>query len=231
MKRIVQLLFLFFIFNFACYGDIYLDEGTFISAGNIEDSNLKTDNTHLYKSVKGETLTLLYKIGNHNFGSFSIDGLAPGFVINKKLQGNELLLKCVLDFPISEIQESDNQFTDYNIIKIIIVDNDEIIINDLVFFFEERRKHFYRISGPAKIPIQNAVLNDSRVRLRVKPNLDCETWAFLDKGLPVKIKDKSPEPYEIDGENWYWYRVDAENLPDGWVYGKYLDIEECAKEN
>jgi hypothetical protein len=36
---------------------------------------------------------------------------------------------------------------------------------------------------------------------------------------------------EIDGESWYWYRVDAENLPDGWVYGKYLDIEEYAEED
>jgi hypothetical protein len=56
--------------------------------------------------------------------------------------------------------------------------------------------------------------------------LTCDTWALLDKGLPVKIKDKSSEPMEIDGESWYWYKVESENLPDGWVYGKYLDIEE-----
>lgn len=83
-----------------------------------------------------------------------------------------------------------------------------------------------RISGPAKIPIKNAVLNDSNVRLRVKPNLNCDTWTKLSKGTKVKVKDKSSEEYEINGEKWYWYKVDIENLPDGWVYGKYLDIEE-----
>ena len=61
--------------------------------------------------------------------------------------------------------------------------------------------------------------------VRVKPNLECETWTKLQKGTKVKIKDKSAKPMEIDGESLYWYRVDAENLPDGWIYGKYLDIE------
>ena len=89
-----------------------------------------------------------------------------------------------------------------------------------------RENLLYRISGPAKIPIQNAVLNDSHVRLRVKPNLSCDTWGFLNKGDAVKIKDKSEEPFIIDGESWYWYKVESKNYPDGWVYGKYLDIEE-----
>ncbi|QTQ10860.1 SH3 domain-containing protein [Treponema parvum] len=91
---------------------------------------------------------------------------------------------------------------------------------------EVYKHYWYRISSPAKIPIKNAVLNDSNVRLRVKPNLNCDTWAKLSKGTKVKVKDKSSEKYEIDGEKWYWYKVDIENLPDGWVYGKYLDIEE-----
>ena len=107
-------------------------------------------------------------------------------------------------------------------IKIFVIDNDEIVFDD---FSYPKASHFYRISGPAKIPVQNAVINDSRVRLRVKPNLTCDTWALLDKGLPVKIKDKSKDKFEIDGESWYWYKVDNPNYPDGWVYGKYLDIE------
>jgi len=47
----------------------------------------------------------------------------------------------------------------------------------------------------------------------------------LDKDLPVKIKDKSEKKFEVDGEKWYWYKVEYPNYPDGWVYGKYLDIE------
>ena len=85
--------------------------------------------------------------------------------------------------------------------------------------------HFYRISGPAKLTMKVAVINDSNVRLRVKPNLNCDTWTKLQKGTQVKIKDKSKEKFEIDGEKWHWYYVDADNLPDGWVYGKYLDIK------
>lgn len=82
-----------------------------------------------------------------------------------------------------------------------------------------------RISTPAKIPVKNAVINDNRVRLRVKPNLTCDIWALLDKDLPVKIKDKSKKKFEIDDEQWYWYKVEHPDYPDGWVYGKYLDIE------
>lgn len=71
-----------------------------------------------------------------------------------------------------------------------------------------------------------ATLNDSQVRLRTKPSLDCEVWALLDAGYQVRIKDKSAKPQTIDGESWYWYKVESKGYPDGWVYGKYLDIVE-----
>lgn len=108
--------------------------------------------------------------------------------------------------------------------KILIkfVDNDEIIFDD---FSYPKETHFYRISGPAKISIRNAVINDNKVRIRIKPNLKCDTWAYLNKGDKVVIKDISTEQYEINGESWYWYKVDYTELPDGWVYGKYLDIK------
>lgn len=85
---------------------------------------------------------------------------------------------------------------------------------------------YIRISGPARISIKNAVLNDTRVRCRTEPNLNCETWGYLNAGDKVLIKDISYDPFEIDGESWYWYKVESDALPDGWVYGKYLDIEE-----
>lgn len=107
-------------------------------------------------------------------------------------------------------------------ILIKIVDNDEIIFDD---FSYPKETHFYRISGPAKISLRNAVINDNKVRIRIKPNLKCDTWAYLNKGDKVVIKDISTEQYEINGESWYWYKVDYPELPDGWVYGKYLDIK------
>ena len=43
---------------------------------------------------------------------------------------------------------------------------------------------------------------------------------------PVLPGDRPPPTViEINGEYWYWYKVDYPSLPDGWVYGKYLDIE------
>lgn len=73
--------------------------------------------------------------------------------------------------------------------------------------------------------VGNAVLNDSRVRLRTEPNLACKTLCYLTKGDAIKITDRSDEKYEIDGESWYWYKVESGSYPEGWVYGKYLDIE------
>ena len=74
--------------------------------------------------------------------------------------------------------------------------------------------------------IDKAIINDNRVRLRTEPNLTSQTVAHLDSGYQVKIKDKSTEPQTIDGESWYWYNVESEEYPDGWIYGKYLDIKE-----
>lgn len=74
--------------------------------------------------------------------------------------------------------------------------------------------------------VDKATLNDNRVRLRTEPNLTSQTVTHLDFGYQVKIKDKSEEPQTIDGESWYWYKVESEGYPDGWVYGKYLDIVE-----
>ncbi len=74
--------------------------------------------------------------------------------------------------------------------------------------------------------VDKATVNDNRVRLRTEPNLTSQTVTYLDFGYQVKIKDKSEEPQTIDGESWYWYKVESEGYPDGWVYGKYLDIKE-----
>ena len=73
--------------------------------------------------------------------------------------------------------------------------------------------------------LYNATVNDFKVRLRSEPNLNCETLSYFYEGNKVKILDQTEEPYEIDGERWYWYKVESGTYPVGWVYGKYLDIE------
>ena len=75
----------------------------------------------------------------------------------------------------------------------------------IYFQFFERTDTF--ISGPAKIPVKDAVINNTRVRLRTKPNLSSDTWGYLNTGDAVTIKDKSSELFTIDGESWYWYKM------------------------
>ena len=73
--------------------------------------------------------------------------------------------------------------------------------------------------------LYNATINDFKVRLREEPNLNCKIISYFYTGNKVKITDRSEEKYTIDGESWYWYKVESGSYPSGWVYGKYLDIE------
>lgn len=230
-KSRIIFIYIFFVFNIIVYPNSYMDfdEGVFIPS-NFLNYEFIVKNNDKYKYVDYTTLSILFNSMIPEYGLVQQNGTMPCFIVSKTMKNNYLELKCVrLEPEYSLSIDSAKEFIDdntdnYFILKYQIIDNDEIVeYKD--YLFDNNIKHFYRISGPAKIPIQNAVINDSNVRLRVKPNLTCDTWALLDKGLPVKIKDKSKEKFEIDGESYYWYKVDNPNYPDGWVYGKYLDIE------
>jgi hypothetical protein len=82
----------------------------------------------------------------------------------------------------------------------------------------------HRFSGPAKIPIQEAVINNTGVRLRTRPNLSSDTWTYLNTGDAIKILDRSPEKMKIGDMEDYWYRIRLDKRPEGWVYGAYVDI-------
>lgn len=84
---------------------------------------------------------------------------------------------------------------------------------------------WHRLSGPAVIEPQNAVVNDSRVRLRVKPNLKSDVWFFLNTGEKVTIIDKTSEKEKVGKVEDYWYKVQTNHTPDGWVFGEFLTIE------
>ena len=71
----------------------------------------------------------------------------------------------------------------------------------------------------------NGKLNDSKVRLRTGPSLDCDTIILLNKNQKVNIIDRSNKTTKIEKEEWYWYQVETSDSNIGWVYGKYLDIE------
>ena len=73
--------------------------------------------------------------------------------------------------------------------------------------------------------LYNATINNFKVRLCSEPNINSQTLSFFYEGNKVKIIDQTEGQYEIDGESWYWYKVESGTYPIGWVYGKYLDIE------
>jgi hypothetical protein len=73
--------------------------------------------------------------------------------------------------------------------------------------------------------LYNATINDYKVKLYSEPNANSQTLSFFYEGNKVKIIDQTEDQYEIDGESWYWYKVESGTYPIGWVYGKYLDIE------
>lgn len=176
-----------------------------------------------YKEIYEETLVFQY---NEYFQSncFAF-GTAQPDVISEivKLNDTEYQVNSILTY--GKFDKNSNNFiptisNDATSMKIRFLDIDEIQILDCGF----DDKIWYRIDGPASIESKKAKCNDTRVRVRLKPNLNCQTLGFLNKNDKVIIKDRSEKKYEINGESWYWYRVDFQTLPDGWVYGKYLDF-------
>ncbi len=84
---------------------------------------------------------------------------------------------------------------------------------------------WHKISGPPRIQPLSGVINDTRVRIRTKPDLKSDTWGFLNTGDRVTIIDKSEKQQKIGEVEAYWYKVDAEVYPDGWVFGAFINIE------
>ena len=124
----------------------------------------------------------------------------------------------------------------YNV-KITIIDDSWIQIEGLENepLLKESNK-LYRVKEGRKEPIYRAIVNDSSIRLRTEPNLQSHTMYILPKNLEVQVVDQSNSFTEIDGEKWCWYKIRSFYFFDGWIYGKYLDInkhplieEKCIK--
>jgi hypothetical protein len=86
--------------------------------------------------------------------------------------------------------------------------------------------YWHRISGSAAMPIQAGEIIDDRVRLRVKPNLKSDTFCFLNNEEKIAIIDKCTNKEKIGDMENYWYKVQVDGKPDGWVYGAYINVTE-----
>ena len=71
------------------------------------------------------------------------------------------------------------------------------------------------------------VLTIGRVRVRQYPNLQAETFGYLEEGDNVEVLDRSGLEMTIGEMTDYWYRVRrmGDGL-EGWAYGAFIDLAE-----
>jgi len=148
-------------------------------------------------------------------------------------------------------QQGNNEFVIYiskyddpmGEVFITLIDEDSIFITHsegLGLKGNKKYPYFFRFTTSTNLlrqnevlddePLQYGVINDTRVRLRTKPNLECDVFGFLNTGDEVAILDKTTEKQKIDNMEDYWYKVRfksfPDGFPDGWVYGAFIDIED-----
>ena len=215
--------FIVTIINIFTY-EIYDIEGVWIEQDDYNNYISNNEKKEYRKILNYKFLpysSIIFITNNKKDNVFQLSGYAPMFIfeLNKK---NDFEF---IGYGASEIEIFNNGGNEY-FFNILFRNIDQILLEtDFYISMKNEKKYWYRISGPAKISPLNAIINDTRVRLRTKPTIESDTWGFLNTGDNVVIKDKTDEKFTIDGESWYWYKVDAEGYPDGWVYGKYVDVE------
>lgn len=224
-KVLYFILFLFMTFNLHAqnkFDGIWIDKFSYY--GIIKNGKMGnfavSDDSFSWKNVKYYPNSCL-SIDSRKNSFFSPD-LAGAIIKKIEVKEGKTLIyldKFYQDVDYHwEIQLAINEINE----NIISFETDDELLNDNYSEFNSS-VYWYRISSPPAIPLEYAELNDTKVRVRTEPNLSCDTWGYVNKNDLVIIKDKSPDKFEIDGQFYYWYKVESEYLPDGWVYGKYLN--------
>ena len=152
----------------------------------------------------------------------------PGMAIFKIKEYQEIddsTYKVIIYYP-SVDDTSEPLFENYVILHFL---NEDLFWIESDFFEDQgpiygKNALWYRLSGE-NVMSKAAYINDNRVRIRVQPNLDCDTWGFLNKDEKVTVIDKSKNKQKIGTMENYWYKVDVSYYPDGWVYGEYITFD------
>ncbi len=194
----------------------------------IRNGNFKFDNwKNKFKYLKNDFLIIDYSETDKK-GIFYIQGISPWEIRDFYQEENKVYLECYRLSPYINGTEESVPLMEFE--KYRVVDEKEVlcltIVDDNEIIYGSTETHFYRIASPTGITDKKAIINDSNVRLRNKPNLKSKTWTLLKEGTVLKIKNRSPSKETIDGEEFYWYNVEVDGYPDGWVYGKYITIKE-----
>jgi len=99
--------------------------------------------------------------------------------------------------------------------------------------YNSNLEYLCRIYDYAKKPIAKGIINNSRVRLRTKPELTGDVWFYLDNREKIEILGISEEKQQIGELEAYWYEVRISHDDyirntglDGWVFGAYVDVDD-----
>jgi hypothetical protein len=71
---------------------------------------------------------------------------------------------------------------------------------------------------------QNAVINDSKVRVRNEPLLTAAIVSQLEKGDSVTVLSRSATRVPVGSTSNYWYRVRTADGREGWTYGAFVTL-------
>ncbi len=70
-----------------------------------------------------------------------------------------------------------------------------------------------------------AVCSESRVRVRENPNLEAQTFGFLEKGDALEVVDRSGIRVKVGEMEDWWYRIQRKSDGlEGWAYGAFLQL-------
>ena len=155
-------------------------------------------------------------------GILKYSGLSFGYLIKDcSEKDNKYVFECYLG-SLSDITIDSTKV----IVTISILGEDWIQIDGLPQDkLLSKSNKLYRSEDARNEPLHRAVVNDSSVRLRTEPSLKSHTMYLLPENYEVEILEKSKEVTEINGEKWPWYKIRSIYCVDGWIYGKYLDID------
>lgn len=225
-KRIVYILLVFFSLNiYAKDIDLSFLKGTWAPENELPSNvqiQLKYD--QFYPNDSSFDF-FLFNDTYPYLGMLKLSGLSYGYLIKSySIKDESLICECYLGhFSDNDIEVYPEKYN----VTITIIDDSWILIDGLENeSILKKSNRLYRVKEGRKEPVHRAVVNDSFVRVRTAPNLQSQTMYLLPKDLKVQVVDQSDTVTEIDGEKWCWYKIRSIYTFDGWIYGKYLDINQ-----
>ena len=155
-------------------------------------------------------------------GILKYSGLSYGYILkNCTEKDNKYTFECYLG-SLSEIIIDSTKL----MVTVSILGEDWIQIDGLPQDkLLSKSNKLYRSKDDRKEPLHRAIVNDYSVRLRTEPSLKSHTMYLLPEDYEIEILEQSKDVTEINGEKWPWYKIRSIYCVDGWIYGKYLDID------